>query len=142
MNAVEIEAVVSDLAVQPFDASEFGYAFLAAFGNKNTTLKKLRSGTSNSSDISRGVLQRNHIHLAGCDVGQVTEQDQTDLYNMHDNPRPTREQNDKTLEPIYIVRRFKSDTERLEKLFDLYVKMTATAPAQASKAQAKRVKRT
>jgi hypothetical protein len=95
MNAVEIEAVVSDLAVQPFDASEFGYAFLAAFGNKDTTLKKLRSGTSNSSDISRGVLQRNHIHLAGCDVGQVTEQDQdkTDLYNMHDNPRPTREQN-------------------------------------------------
>ena len=64
MNAVEIEAVVSDLAVQPFDASEFAYAFLAAFGNKDTTLKKLRSGTSNSSDISRGVLQRNNIHLA------------------------------------------------------------------------------
>ena len=77
-----------------------------------------------------------------CDVGQVTEQDKNELYNMHDNPRPTREQNDKTLERIYIDRRFKNDTERFEKLFDLYVKMTATAPAQASKAPAKRVKRT
>ena len=73
MNAVEIEAAVSDLAVQPFDASEFAYAFLAAFGNKDTTLKKLRSGTSNSSDLAGGVLQRNNIHLAVCDAGQVSD---------------------------------------------------------------------
>ena len=32
MNAVEIEAAVSDLAALPFDAVEFPYAFLAAFG--------------------------------------------------------------------------------------------------------------
>jgi hypothetical protein len=32
------------------------------------------------------------------------------------------------LERIYIGRRFKNDTERLEKLFDLYTKMTATKP--------------
>ena len=31
------------------------------------------------------------------------------------------------LERIYIGRRFKNDTERLEKLFDLYTKMTAAA---------------
>jgi hypothetical protein len=31
------------------------------------------------------------------------------------------------LERIYIGRRFKNDTERLEKLFDLYTKMTASA---------------
>lgn len=73
MNAVEIEASVSDLAALPFDAVEFPYAFLAAFGNKDTTLKKLRSGTSNSSDLSGGVLQRNNIHLAVCDVGQVSD---------------------------------------------------------------------
>jgi MmeI, target recognition domain/MmeI, C-terminal domain len=35
------------------------------------------------------------------------------------------EQNDETLERIYIGRRFKNDTERLEHLFDLYSKMTA-----------------
>jgi len=73
MNAVEIEAAVSDLAAQPFDAVEFPYAFLAAFGNKDTTLKKLRSGTSNSSDLAGGVLQRNNIHLAVCDAGQVSD---------------------------------------------------------------------
>jgi len=30
------------------------------------------------------------------------------------------------LERIYIGRRFRNDTERLEKLFDLYTKMTAS----------------
>ena len=32
--------------------------------------------------------------------------------------------NDETLERIYIDRRFKNDTERLETLFSLYSKMT------------------
>jgi hypothetical protein len=32
--------------------------------------------------------------------------------------------NDEILERIYIGRRFKNDTERLEKLFELYTKMT------------------
>ncbi len=41
------------------------------------------------------------------------------------------------LERIYIGRRFKNDTERLEKLFDLYTKMTAAAaPAKGSKRKA------
>ena len=31
------------------------------------------------------------------------------------------------LERIYIGRRFRNDTERLEKLFELYTKMTATS---------------
>ena len=44
MNAVEIEEVVSELASQPFDAS----------------------------DIDGGVLQRSNIHLAACPVGSVT----------------------------------------------------------------------
>jgi hypothetical protein len=38
------------------------------------------------------------------------------------------ERNDETLERIYLGRRFKNDTERLEKLFELYTKMTANAP--------------
>lgn len=69
MNAVEIEEAVSELAAQPFDRAEFAYQFLAAFGNKDTTLKKLRSGGSNLSDIAGAVLQRNNIHLATCDQG-------------------------------------------------------------------------
>ena len=62
-----------------------------------------------------------------------------DLYdpdNMPDDLRPAHERNDEVLERIYIGRRFKNDTERLEKLFDLYTKMTASAgPARKRKAE-------
>ena len=71
MNAVEIEAAISDLALQPFDAAEFPFAFLAAFGNKDTTLKRLRAGNNNASDLPGGLLQRNNVHLAVCEAGAV-----------------------------------------------------------------------
>jgi hypothetical protein len=61
MNAVEIEEAVSELAAAQFDAAEFPYAFLGAFGNKDTTIRKLRSGASNGSDI----------HIATCAQGTV-----------------------------------------------------------------------
>ena len=72
MNAVEIEEAVSTLASSPFDAAAFPYAFLEAFGNKETTLKRLRSGDSNQSDLPGGVLQRSNIHLKVCAEGEVT----------------------------------------------------------------------
>lgn len=72
MNAVEIEQAITDLASQPFDRVEFPYAFLQAFGNKETTLKRLRSGATNKSDLG-GVLQTSNIHLAVCEPGKVTE---------------------------------------------------------------------
>ena len=43
------------------------------------------------------------------------------------NLRAAHERNDETLERIYIGRRFKNDTERLEKLFELYTQMTGNA---------------
>ena len=52
-----------------------------------------------------------------------------DLYDpntMPENLRDAHDRNDEVLERIYIGRRFKNDTERLEKLFDLYTKMTST----------------
>lgn len=66
MNAVEIEAAISELALQPFDAAEFPFAFLAAFGHKDTALKRLRTGNNNASDVPGGVLYRNNIHIAVC----------------------------------------------------------------------------
>ena len=51
-----------------------------------------------------------------------------DLYDpdaMPDDLRLAHEHNDEVLERIYIGRRFKNDTERLEKLFELYTKMNA-----------------
>lgn len=71
MNAVEIEQAISDLAAQPFDRAEFPFAFLEAFGNKATTIKKLRSGASNASDVPGGLLQRSNIHIATCEAGAV-----------------------------------------------------------------------
>ena len=70
MNAVEIEQAITDLAEQPFDPANFAYAFLEAFGNKETTIKRLRAGASNKSDLG-GVLQTNNIHILTCDAGQV-----------------------------------------------------------------------
>lgn len=71
MNAVEIEQAITDLAEQTFDPIEFPYAFLEAFGNKNTTIKRLRAGASNKSDLG-GVLQTNNIHILANEGGQVT----------------------------------------------------------------------
>ncbi|MEG4427344.1 MULTISPECIES: DNA methyltransferase [unclassified Microcoleus] len=73
MNAVEIEEAVSRLAEAPFDSEEFPFAFLEAFGNKPTTLKRLKSksGGSNQSDLG-GLLQRNNIHVKVCPEGEVT----------------------------------------------------------------------
>ena len=85
MNAVEIEAAISELAQQPFDPVEFPYAFLEAFGNKATTIKRLRSGSTNKSDLG-GVLQTSNIHIAVSDSGVVTEK----LTALKDSPATTR----------------------------------------------------
>lgn len=85
MNAVEIEQAISDLALKEFDRHEFPFAFLQAFGNKETTLKRLRSGSSNKSDIG-GVLQANNIHILVSDQGAVTQ----DLAKLKDSPATTK----------------------------------------------------
>ncbi len=51
-----------------------------------------------------------------------------ELYDPEKMPvdlREAHDRNDEVLERIYIGRCFRNDTERLEKLFDLYTKMTA-----------------
>jgi hypothetical protein len=58
-----------------------------------------------------------------------------DLYDpekMPENLRAAHDRNDETLERIYIGRRFKNDTERLEKLFEMYTKMTGKKERVAS----------
>ncbi|NHM18708.1 MULTISPECIES: class I SAM-dependent DNA methyltransferase [Rhodobacterales] len=85
MNAVEIEQAVTELAEQSFDAADFPYAFLIAFGNKETTIKRLRTGASNKSDIG-GVLQTNNIHLATCAPGDIA----ATLTALRDSPATTR----------------------------------------------------
>ena len=85
MNAVEIEEAISDLAREPFDPVEFPFAFLKAFGNKATTIKRLRSGATNNSDID-GVLQRGNIHIKVSPEGAAT----TTLTALKASPATTR----------------------------------------------------
>jgi len=85
LNAVEIEQAITELADKPFDAANFPYAFLEAFGNKETTIKRLRDGSSNKSDLG-GVLQTNNIHILTCGTGDVTKT----LKALKDSPATTK----------------------------------------------------
>jgi hypothetical protein len=87
MSAVEIEEAVSELVHQPFDAAEFPFAFLEAYGNKVTTIKRLRKGSSNKSKVPGGVLQRNNIHLAVCAPGEVIDT----LQHLFDAPETAKQ---------------------------------------------------
>lgn len=76
----------------------------------------------NKSDLTRcaeDILLAREAHFP------ATIADLYDPDNMPENLRHAHERNDEVLERIYIGRHFKNDTERLEKLFDLYTKMTA-----------------
>src|SRR3569833_694896 len=72
MYAVEIEEAISALAEQPFDPEEFPFAFLQAFGNKETTLRRLRKGESYKSDLG-GVLQTSNINIAVTPKGETAK---------------------------------------------------------------------
>jgi hypothetical protein len=54
--------------------------------------------------------------------------------------RAAHDRNDETLERIYIGRRFRNDTERLEKLFELYTQMTAREGSTSGQTKPKRRK--
>ena len=85
MDAGEIEEAITALAEQAFDPGEFPFAFLQAFGNQETTIKKLRSGASNKSDVG-GVLQTGNIHIAVASPGEVTSM----LGSLKASPATTR----------------------------------------------------
>jgi hypothetical protein len=69
VNAVEILEAVSELAEQPFDPEELFVQFVAAFGNRHTTLKRRRTGISNKLAVG-GAPQTRDILIATCAVGQ------------------------------------------------------------------------
>ena len=56
-----------------FEQAGFPYAFLKAYGNKKATIDKLKKGDANKSDIERGALQQNNIHIAICSRGDVSK---------------------------------------------------------------------
>jgi hypothetical protein len=78
----------------------------------------------NKTDLTRcaeDILLAREVHFP------ATIAELYDPAKMPANLREAHERNDETLERIYLGRRFKNDTERLEKLFELYTQMTAKA---------------
>lgn len=81
----------------------------------------------NRTDLSRcaeDILLAREAHFPTT-IGELYDPE-----SMPDNLRATHERNDEVLERIYIGRRFRNDTERLEKLFELYTKMVVPAGAK------------
>ena len=85
--------------------------------------------------------EKNKIDLLNCSVQILLAREAhfpatvSDLYDTDDMPKnlqAAHDYNDEVLERIYIGRRFKNDTERLEKLFELYAKMTTAPTARES----------
>lgn len=73
MNAVEIEEAVSALFAEPFSAPDFPFSFLEAYGNRATTIRRLKAdGGTNRSDVG-GVLQTGNIHILTAEPGQAEE---------------------------------------------------------------------
>jgi hypothetical protein len=87
------------------------------------------------------VTEKNKVDLSRCAEDILLAREAhfpatiADLYDperMPANLREAHEHNDEVLERIYIGRRFRNDTERLEKLFELYAK-TALGQRQTKK---------
>ena len=79
----------------------------------------------NKADLTRCaeniLLAREHYFPAT--IADMYDPDRMD--NEFPLVREAHERNDEVLERIYIGRRFRNDTERLQKLFELYTKMIA-----------------
>src|SRR3546814_3388199 len=81
----------------------------------------------NKADLTRcaeNILREREAHFPAtiADLYEVKDGES----KMPENLRAAHERNDEVLERIYIGRRFRTDTERLETLFEMYKKMTKT----------------
>lgn len=141
-------AVVSNLASVIYNAPLWNMAIIASRLHLTwiaTVCGKLETRYRYSNTLGWNTFpvplltEQNKADLTACAEGILLAREAhfpatiADLYDpetMPDNLRRAHERNDEVLERIYIGRRFKNDTERLEKLFELYRKMTATAKSK------------
>jgi hypothetical protein len=141
----EVGAIVADSAFAFYDAALWNVAILAS--NLHlvwiaTICGKIKTDFRYSNTLGWNTFpvptltDQNKTDLTRCAEDILLTREShfpatiADLYapdKMPENLRRAHDRNDETLERIYIGRRFKNDTERLEKLFDLYTKMTSQA---------------
>ena len=151
------EAVVSNLAFAIYDAplwtvallgSRLHLAWVAAVCGKLETRYRYSSTLGWNTFPVPTLTEQNKADLTRCAEEILLAREAhfpstiADLYDpekMPANLREAHERNDETLERIYIGRRFKNDTERLEKLFELYSQMTAgqASPKKPAKRKTK-----
>ncbi len=71
MNPTEIYDALAEIAAEPFDATEFPFAFAAATDGAKAAISKLRSGSTNRSDLPGGVLFGKKFHFAPALAGMT-----------------------------------------------------------------------
>jgi hypothetical protein len=143
------ETIVADSALAIYDALHCNLALLASRLHLvwiATVCGKLKTDFRYSNTLGWNTFpvptltDKNKADLTGCAEDILLAREAhfpatiADLYdpeNMPGDLRQAHERNDEVLERIYIGRRFRNDTERLEKLFDMYTKMTAASAIRA-----------
>ena len=150
------EAIIQEKAFALYDAPLWNMALIASRLHWvwiGTVCVRMRTDFSYSNTLGwntfpvPSLTERNKADLTRCAEEILLAREAhfpatiADLYDPEKMPadlRAAHERNDETLERIYIGRRFKNDTERLEKLFELYTKMTTNAPAAKKAARGKK----
>jgi len=139
--------IVSDAAFAIYDAPSWSLAILvsklhlvwvgAVCGKLETRYRYSNTLGWNTFPIPK-LTEKNKEDLTRCAEDILLAREAhfpatiADLYDPEKMPadlRAAHDRNDETLERIYIGRRFKNDTERLEKLFELYTRMTKKGAA-------------
>ena len=147
-------SIVSNLAFALYDAPLWNMALIASRLHLvwiGTVCGKLKTDFRYSNTMGWNTFpvplltEQNKTDLTACAEDILLAREAhfpatiADLYapdTMPENLRHAHDRNDEVLERIYIGRRFKNDTERLEKLFELYTKMAAAQPAAKKKMKA------
>ena len=140
---IDSQSTVSNLAFALYDAPIWNFALVVSSMHRvwvATVCGKMRIHYRYSNTIGWNTFpvplltEKNKIDLTKCAEDILLAREAhfpaaiADLYepdSMPQNLRDAHDRSDEVLERIYIGRRFKNDTERLEKLFELYTKMTS-----------------
>lgn len=142
IGALPVEAVVPNSAFALYDAPLYDFAILSSrmhiawigtiCGRIKTDFRYSNTLGWNTFPVPR-LTEKNKSDLIKCAEDILLAREAhfpttiADLYesdSMPQNLRDAHDRNDEVLERIYVGRQFKNDTERLEKLFELYIKMT------------------
>ena len=148
-------AILSNKCYVLYDAPLWNFALIASKMHQvwiGTVCARMRSDFSYSNTLGWNTFpisqltDKNKADLTRCAEDILLAREAhfpstiADLYEVKDgvskmpaNLKEAHDRNDEVLERIYIGRRFRNDTERLEKLFELYTKMTSKSTSNKSK---------